>query len=123
MFWYRVIADGPAIDECEPQICCKKTIVNIHARTVAELCEKLSERKFDLPIQSVSKFQKPATLGNVLSDWEDQEALADEYTADSDDCLDDVQICGIRYKPGDNGEFDLHIIGIGKIEPGQHTDD
>ena len=66
IFWYRIISKE--INDCPLDPCCQKFIVNIHARTLAELCEKLSKRGYKFPIQSVQKFTKPAENA-VLSEF------------------------------------------------------
>lgn len=59
IFWYRVIGKQSA--KCEPlEPCCQKIITNIHARTPAELCDKLRARRFQFRIDSVQKFARPA---------------------------------------------------------------
>ena len=65
IFWYRIIGKGREGDECNlvADPCCQKYIVNIHARTLSELCEKLSSRQLNLPIESVQRFSRPAERG------------------------------------------------------------
>lgn len=88
IYWYRVIGKGQS-DPCLPtDPCCEKVVMNVHARTLAELCEKLSKRRFKFPIDTVQRFSRPAE-NTVLA--------ADAAAGDNHDCnnLVDVQICGI----------------------------
>jgi hypothetical protein len=99
VYWYRVIGEGRQGDECDlvADPCCQKYIVNVHARTLAELCEKLSDRRWTLPIQSVQKFARPAALGNSFADWEQQERLYQQYIDAHDNCdeLIPIEICDV----------------------------
>jgi hypothetical protein len=62
-YWYRIVGKGKA-DKCPPvQVndqCCMRYVVNIHARTLEELCGKLQKRRWKWPIESVQKFSRPA---------------------------------------------------------------
>ena len=80
LFWYRII--GNQIDRCALQPCCMKVVHNVFARTPAELCEKLSERKFQFKITDVQRFTRPAENVNVSA---------------TDDCnqLEPVEICKV----------------------------
>lgn len=71
IYWYRIIGKGRQGDECNlaADPCCQKFIVNIHARTLAELCDKLRERRLNLPIESVQRFSRPAERG--VEGWDD----------------------------------------------------
>jgi hypothetical protein len=91
MYWYRVVSKG--IDGNEPcplqgNPCCQKFIVTVHARTIAELCEKLSKRNYKFPIQSVEKFSRPA---------ENSELAAETEAGINPKCqqLIPVEICGV----------------------------
>lgn len=88
MYWYRVIGKGRQGDECDlvADPCCQKFIVNVHARTAAELCEKLSERNWNWPIESVQQFSRPA-----------ETELADDYIDEYGECneLIPLEICEI----------------------------
>jgi hypothetical protein len=62
-YWYRIIGKGktngcPPVDVNDP--CCQKFIMNVHARTLDDLCRKLKERQWKWPIQSVQRFSIPA---------------------------------------------------------------
>ena len=83
--------------------------MNIHARTIAELCEKLSERKFIFPIESVQRFTRPASLGNIFSDFEDQQELIDAFDEANGDCqaLEEVNICDVPSCADFSIDFDL----------------
>jgi hypothetical protein len=62
IYWYRVVSKGLDPNGC-PVIgsqCCQRYVMNVQARTVAELCQKLQKRKYKFPIQSVEKFSLPA---------------------------------------------------------------
>lgn len=90
MFWYRVVSKGLDGNGCplEGNPCCQKFIVNVHARTIAELCSKLSKRKFKFPIESVQKFSRPAE--NAASD-----ALEDAGIPQTCQELIPVEICSV----------------------------
>jgi hypothetical protein len=50
IYWYRVVGKGRT-DPCLPQEkCCQQVIMNVHARTITELCQKLKRRRFKFPI-------------------------------------------------------------------------
>jgi len=89
-FWYRIIGKGRQGDECNlvADPCCQKFIVNIHARTLGELCEKLSQRRLNLPIESVQRFSRPAENSVV----QQLEAEGDNFDCNE---LTPVEICGI----------------------------
>lgn len=99
MYWYRIIGKARQGNECDlvADPCCQKFILNVHARTPAELCEKLSKRKFSLPIESVQRFSRPAALGNAFNDWQQQQQLLDRYLDEHGDCeeLVPVEFCKI----------------------------
>jgi len=60
IYWYRVVGKGRT-DPCLPQEnCCQQVIMNVHARTITELCQKLKRRRFKFPIESVQKYSRPA---------------------------------------------------------------
>jgi hypothetical protein len=70
MFWYRVVSKSIDGVECPLQgnPCCQKFIITLHARTIGELCEKLSRRRYKFPIESVQKFSRPAENAEVSVD-------------------------------------------------------
>lgn len=68
IFWYRVISKPLTADTCALQDCCQKYNITIHARTIAELCSKLSRRKFKFPIESIEKFSRPAENSELRAD-------------------------------------------------------
>lgn len=125
MYWYRVVGEALPFDPCDPKPCCQKVVMNVHARTLAELCEKLSKRKFNWRVQSVEKYSQPAVLGNAFDDWEDQQAAYEEYSATNDHC-DDLQpfeICNIPacadfcvdYDMRVSFKFDIHKVSLNGI--------
>lgn len=67
-YWYRIIARN----NCTNDPCCQKYIVNVHARSLSELCEKFSQRKYNFTIESVHQFTRPA--------------INSEITYENDDC-------------------------------------
>ena len=88
MYWYRVVGKG-STNVCMPNDpCCQKIILNIHARSLSELCQKLTKRRYKFPIDFVQRYNRPAetTVVNNL------EANGDNY-----DCNDliNVQVCQI----------------------------
>lgn len=90
MFWYRVVSKGVDNGGCPLQgdPCCQKFIVTLHARTLGELCDKLSKRKYKFPIESVVRFSRPA----------ENSAVAADAAAGKDDLcqqLIPVQLCAI----------------------------
>lgn len=90
IYWYRIIGKGRNGNEC-PLVadpCCQKFIINIHARTLAELCGKLKARRFFLPIESVQRFSRPAET-NVLRNLQ---SLGQNFDCD---VLEPVEVCDI----------------------------
>lgn len=88
MYWYRVVGKGTT-DPCLPQDpCCQKFILNVHARSLAELCQKLSKRRYKFPIDFVQKFSRP-TDNDVVA--------AEEANGINHDCnnLIDIDVCNI----------------------------
>ncbi len=70
VFWFRVIGKGHDGSQCNliADPCCQKYIINIHARTPAELCQKLSNLNLNMPIDSVQKFTRPAETSVLAAD-------------------------------------------------------
>ena len=88
MYWYRVVGKG-IIDPCIPQdVCCGKIIVNLHARSLSELCQKLSKRKYKFPIDTVERFSRPAETVVV----EEQESNGVNLDCNN---LVNVELCSI----------------------------
>ena len=87
MYWYRVIGKG-ATNLCVGDPCCQKIIMNVHARSISELCQKLSKRRFKFPIDTVQRFRRPAETA-VVNELED--------SGNSQICNDliDVAICSV----------------------------
>ena len=107
IFWYRIIGKGIPGNVCDPleaDPCCQKFIMNVHARTLAELCEKLSKRRYKFPIESVQKFSRPA---------ENSQVAADEESGINHDCnkLTPVEICGIPQCADFCVEYDVKVYG------------
>lgn len=113
IYFYRVIGKGRQGDECNLKAdpCCQKYIMNIQARTIAELCEKISERKFILPIESVQRFARPAALGNIFDDFDAQQNLIEEFDEENGDCneLIPVEICDVPQCADFCVDFDLVV--------------
>ena len=113
IFFYRIVGKARQGDECnlKSEPCCQKFIMNIHARTIAELCEKISERKFILPIESVQKFARPAALGNIFDDFANQQRLIREFDEENGDCneLIPVEICDVPQCADFCVDFDLVV--------------
>lgn len=84
IYWYRIIGKGRNGSDCNliADPCCQKFIVNIHARTLSELCDKLRQRNLNLPIESVQRFSRPAEIG--------AEGFDDECNV-----LEPVEVCEI----------------------------
>ena len=120
MYWYRIIGKARNGNECDliADPCCQKFILNVHARTLADLCEKLSVRKFTLPIESVQRFRRPALLGNAFEDSETQKVLYDRYYAEYGNCdeLVDVEICRVPECADYCVHFDLRVVAEFEID-------
>lgn len=72
ILWYRLVGKGKD-NGCDPidverEPCCQKYIMNIHARSVKELCEKLQGRRWKWPIESVEVWSKPALVDDIALD-------------------------------------------------------
>lgn len=72
LLWYRLVGKGKN-NQCNPinvqrEPCCQKYIMNVHARTLTELCEKLHRRRWKWPIESVEVFSRPASNADVAAD-------------------------------------------------------
>lgn len=88
IYWYRVVGKGTT-SNCLPQDpCCQKFILNVHARSLSELCQKLSQRRYKFPIESVQRFSRPAENSVIASE---------EANGTNHDCnnLIDVEVCDI----------------------------
>lgn len=90
VYWYRIIGEARE-DQCDPiqigDACCRQYVVNIHARSITELCDKLRSRRWKWPIASVKRWSRPAFNADV----EEDEANGIDH-----DCnvLEEVEICG-----------------------------
>lgn len=60
-YWYRIIGT----DNCHDP-CCQRYIMNIHARSLTELCDKLATRRHKLKIESAERFIIPAINSEAL---------------------------------------------------------
>lgn len=60
-YWYRVMGK----DKCTHDPCCQRYIVNIHAKSPSELCDKLIKRRYKFAIESVQQFLMPANNSEV----------------------------------------------------------
>jgi hypothetical protein len=90
VLWYRIIGKGrdtqcPVVSD---DVCCQKYIMNLHARTLSELCEKIKARKWKWPIDSIEVFSRPARSVDVAED---------EANGINHDCntLTPVEFCNI----------------------------
>lgn len=92
IYWYRIIGKGIPGDQCPPlqaDPCCQRFVLNVHARTLSELCQRLQERRYKFPIESVQRFSRPA---------ENAVVIAQEAEGINHDCnrLEEVgEICAI----------------------------
>jgi hypothetical protein len=104
IYWYRVIGKG-VNDPCLPQDpCCSRFILNIHARSLPELCEKLSKRRFKFPIESVQRFSRPAE--NSVVAFEEANGLNHNCNT-----LQEVKVCGIPECADFCVDQDLRVVG------------
>jgi hypothetical protein len=104
IYWYRVIGKG-VNDPCLPQDpCCSRFILNVHARSLPELCEKLSKRRFKFPIESVQRFSRPAE--NAVVAFEEANGLNHNCNV-----LQEVQVCGIPECADFCVDRDLRVVG------------
>jgi len=89
-YFYRVIGREKQVDICDPiqvgETCCKKYMMNVHARSITDLCEILKKRSWKWRVESVQKFSRPAENAAIAED----EALGVNH-----DCniLEEVEIC------------------------------
>jgi len=123
IFFYRVIGKARDGSECNLKAdpCCQKYILNVQARSLPELCEKLSARKFILPIESVQRFTRPASLGNIIDDFEAQQKLVDDFDEENGNCnaLEEVNVCDIPQCADFCVDFDLTVdfyLDISRIQ-------
>lgn len=86
-YFYRVVGRERE-DECDQLKCCMIFVVNINASTIANLCEKLRERQFRWPVQSVHRFSRPA---ESIAIAEDTELGIDNLCNE----LEEVDICSV----------------------------
>lgn len=89
-YWYRIIG-AERESECEPlqgEPCCQRYVLNIHARSLRDLCLKISQRNYRFTILQVDRFTRPA---------ENSQVAADEAAGISHDCnvLVPVEVCEI----------------------------
>jgi hypothetical protein len=98
-YWYRIEGKCKPGDPCDlaADTCLQRVIVNIHARTLTELCQKLRKKNLSLTINNIKKFPRPAALGNISSNWQAQQLAIANYDSTSSDCqqLEDVSVCQI----------------------------
>jgi len=86
-YFYRVVGKEKE-DECNQLPCCMIFVVNISASTITNLCEKLRERQFRWPIESVHRFSRPAESIAIAED----EALGIDHLCNE---LEPVDICSV----------------------------
>ena len=80
--WYRVVGKG-STNACLPNDpCCQKIILNISARSLSELCNQLTRRRYKFPIDFVQRFRIPVN------------ATTNESNSDCNNLID-VQVCDI----------------------------
>lgn len=83
-YWYRIVGR----DKCSQDPCCQRYIINIHARSLSELCEKLSKRKYNFSLESAQRFSKPADNAEVAIG----EQNGEDYSCNE---FEDVPLCDI----------------------------
>lgn len=69
-YWYRVVSRGGP-DSCPPikiNDCCMQYTMNVHARSVDDLCKKLIARNWTWPILTVQRFSRPAESIDIQED-------------------------------------------------------
>jgi hypothetical protein len=70
-YWYRIVGKAKA-DDCPPidmnDDCCRQYVMNVHARSLPELCTKLRERQWKWPIDVIQRFSRPAETIAVEED-------------------------------------------------------
>jgi len=84
-YWYRIIAK----DKCHDP-CCQRYIMNIHARSLSEICDKLATRRYKMTIESAQRFLLPADNSEIKN-------LKSQGVNVDDDCntFIDVPLCQI----------------------------
>jgi len=86
-YWYRIVSKQ-AVDPCVPtrvEDCCLRYIVNVHARTLTDLCEQIRARGFNFTIDTVQRFTRPAETSQI--------AIAEaDGTVFTDEC-EEIDIC------------------------------
>lgn len=112
-YFYRVIGkQKPNI--CDPlrvEDCCEFFVLNIHARTITDLCEKLRERRFRWPIETVERFSRPAENAALA---EDEESGLDHNCNE----VEPVDICSVPICSEFCIDADLVVnIGLATTEP------
>ncbi len=88
-YFYRVT--GKQRENVCPPIgaeCCSFFVVNVHARTIEDLCQKLKEQNFIWPVERVERFSRPAESLVIAED------LANGITYDCNELIE-VEICSI----------------------------
>ena len=83
-YWYRIIAK----DNCHDP-CCQKYIINIHARSLSELCDKLTKRRYKFTIDSAQRFSMPADNSEIKA------LEAEGQTFDDCNTFVDIPLCEV----------------------------
>lgn len=85
-YWYRILAR----DKCSHDPCCQRYVLNVHARSLTELCDKLAKRGFSFSIDSVQRFTTPADTAEIRN-------LRDQGIDLTCNEFEDVPICDIPH--------------------------
>lgn len=104
-YWYRVMGR----DKCTHDPCCQRYIVNVHAKSPSELCDKLIKRRYKFSIESVQQFLMPANNSQVK--------ILEDQGQNFDDCnkwipipLCELSLCEdfcINFDLQENMSFDI----------------
>jgi hypothetical protein len=97
-YWYRIIGS----DNCHDP-CCQKYILNIHARSLSELCDKLATRRYKLKIESAQRFLMPADTLEIRN------LEAQGQSVDNCDTFISVPLCEIPRCEEFCVDFDLSV--------------
>lgn len=79
LFFYRVVGKPKFLDQCDPLQgvgeCCKLFIINVSARSVSDLCERLRKRRWKWPVKLVERFSRNAETALITEDDENCNVL------------------------------------------------
>jgi hypothetical protein len=64
LYFYRIVGKARYLDQCDPLYgmgdCCKQFVMNISARSINDLCERLRKRRWKWPVKTVERFSRNA---------------------------------------------------------------